>query len=178
MIGEMRDHETASIGIEAALTGHLVLSTLHTNTAPGAITRLTEMDIEPFLVSSSILGVLAQRLARRLCKCKEEWVPDRAYLAEMGYPAHIVDGEPPLLFRAKQGGCQRCGGKGYKGRLGLHEVMLMSEEIAALAIAHASAEEIAKVAIDQGMMTLFDDGVHKILRGDTTMEELQRIVQH
>ena len=179
MIGEMRDHETASIGIEAALTGHLVLSTLHTNTAPGAVTRLTEMGIEPYLVSSSVLGVLAQRLARRLCKCKEEYTPPREYLVDMKFPDWSLaeyDAQPFNLFRPK--GCERCSGKGYKGRMGLHEVMLMSEEIAKLAIAHASAEEIEKVAIQQGMITLWNDGVRKIMMGQTTMEELQRIVQH
>jgi type IV pilus assembly protein PilB len=178
MIGEMRDHETAAIGIEAALTGHLVLSTLHTNTAPGAITRLTEMGIEPYLVSSSVLGVLAQRLARRLCKCKEEYTPTREYLVEMKFPDWSVeqyDQQPFNLFRPK--GCERCSGKGYKGRMGLHEVMLMSEEIAKLAIAHASAEEIEKVAIAQGMITLWNDGVQKIMMGQSTMEELQRVVQ-
>ena len=179
MIGEMRDHETASIGIEAALTGHLVLSTLHTNTAPGAITRLTEMGIEPYLVSSSVLGVLAQRLARRLCKCKEEYTPPREYLVEMKFPDWALaeyDQQPFNLFRTK--GCERCMGKGFKGRMGLHEVMLMSEEIAKLAIAHASAEEIEKVAVQQGMITLWNDGVRKIIMGQTTMEELQRVVQH
>ncbi|MCB0879122.1 MAG: type II/IV secretion system protein, partial [Thermoleophilia bacterium] len=179
MIGEMRDHETASIGIEAALTGHLVLSTLHTNTAPGAITRLTEMGIEPYLVSSSVLGVLAQRLARRLCKCKEEYTPTREYLVEMKFPDWALaefDEQPFNLWRTK--GCDTCMGKGYKGRMGLHEVMLMSEEIAKLAIAHASAEEIEKVAIEQGMITLWNDGVRKIMMGQTTMEELQRVVQH
>ncbi|MCW2925139.1 MAG: type secretion system protein GspE [Thermoleophilia bacterium] len=179
MIGEMRDHETAAIGIEAALTGHLVLSTLHTNTAPGAITRLTEMGIEPYLVSSSVLGVLAQRLARRLCKCSQEWQPDRAYLERTGFPEWALqqfDAEPFTLKAPK--GCERCAGKGYKGRMGLHEVMLMSEEIARLAIAHASAEEIEKVAIAQGMITLWNDGIHKIIMGQTTVEEMQRIVQH
>jgi type IV pilus assembly protein PilB len=178
MIGEMRDHETASIGIEAALTGHLVLSTLHTNTAPGAVTRLTEMGIEPYLVSSSVLGVLAQRLARRLCKCKEEYTPEREELVTKKFPEWALaeyDQQPFTLFRPV--GCERCSGKGYKGRMGLHEVMLMSEEIARLAVAHASAEEIEKVAIQQGMITLWNDGVRKIMMGQTTMDELMRVVQ-
>jgi type IV pilus assembly protein PilB len=154
-----------------------VLSTLHTNTAPGAITRLTDMGIEPFLISSSILGVLAQRLARRLCKCKEEFVPTRDYLVEMGFPQEVIEAsEPPVLFRPK--GCARCGGKGYKGRMGLHEVMVMSEEIAELTMLHKSAEEIARVALAQGMMDLWADGVQKVLRGDTAIEELRRVVQH
>ncbi len=176
MIGEMRDQETANIGIEAALTGHLVLSTLHTNTAPGAIPRLIEMGIEPYLVSSSILGVLAQRLARRLCTCKEAWVPDRDYLSRMGFPSEVVEGESIQLHRAV--GCARCNGSGYKGRLAIHEVMLMSEEIAHAAGEHASAEDLARIALSQGMMDLTADGVRKILLGHTTMEELQRIVQH
>ena len=153
MIGEMRDHETASIGIEAALTGHLVLSTLHTNTAPGAVTRLTEMGIEPYLVSSSVLGVLAQRLARRLCKCKEEYTPDarvprREEVPRLG--ARSSSTREPFTLRKPGRAASAASGKGYKGRMGLHEVMLMSEEIAKLAIAHASAEEIEKVAIAAG----------------------------
>jgi type IV pilus assembly protein PilB len=143
------------------------------------VTRLTEMGIEPYLVSSSVLGVLAQRLARRLCKCKEEYTPTREYLVEMKFPDWALaeyDQQPFTLCRTT--GCDACAGKGYKGRMGLHEVMLMSEEIAKLAIAHASAEEIEKVAIDQGMITLWNDGVRKIIMGQTTMEELQRVVQH
>jgi len=176
MIGEMRDLETAAIGIEAALTGHLVLSTLHTNTAPGAITRLTEMGVEPFLATSSVLGVLAQRLLRRLCKCKEAFTPTREQLKEMGFPQDVVDGEIPTLYRPSQ--CHRCEGKGYKGRMGIHEVMLMSQEIEALAMQHASAEEIGRVAERDGMINLYRDGVEKVLMGHTTIEELQRVVQH
>jgi type IV pilus assembly protein PilB len=177
MIGEMRDHETASIGVEAALTGHLVLSTLHTNTAPGALTRLTEMGMEPYLVSSSVLGVLAQRLARRLCTCAEEWTPDAAYLRENNFPDEVVNAEQmPTLRRPI--GCNRCDGKGYKGRVGIHEVMLMSEEIAQAAIVRASAEEMAKIALDQGMIDLWHDGVAKVLMGITSIEELQRVVSH
>jgi type IV pilus assembly protein PilB len=176
MIGEMRDVETAKIGIEAALTGHLVLSTLHTNDAPGALPRLIEMGIEPFLVSSSILGVLAQRLARRLCKCKEEYVPTRDDLVKQGFPQEIIESDAQIVLQ-RAVGCHRCGQSGYKGRLGVHEVMMMNEEIEALTIQHASAEEIGRAAVRNGMITLFNDGVQKILRGDTTMEELHRIVQ-
>ena len=177
MIGEMRDQETASIGIEAALTGHLVLSTLHTNTAPGAVTRLTEMGIEPFLVSSSVLGVLAQRLARRLCKCKKPFEPTRDYMIENGFPVEIAESSMPEVLY-EPGACHRCEGTGYKGRMGLHEVMLMSEEIGELTMKHASAEEIARVAEQQGMLNLFNDGIQKVLRGDTNIDELKRIIQH
>ena len=177
MIGEMRDKETASIGIEAALTGHMVMSTLHTNTAPGAITRLIEIGIEPFLVSSSVLGVMTQRLARRLCKCKEEFVPTRDYLHDCGFPADVVEASQiPVLHRP--GHCHRCSGKGYAGRMGLHEVMVLSEGIATLTLQRASSEEIARQAEREGMCTLYNDGLRKVLRGDTTVEELQRIIQH
>jgi type IV pilus assembly protein PilB len=176
MIGEMRDHETAAIGIEAALTGHMVMSTLHTNTAPGAVTRLIEMGIEPFLVTSSLLGVMTQRLARRLCKCKEEFVPTREYLHDSGFPADVVEASQiPVMYRP--GRCTRCSGKGYAGRMGLHEVMVMSEGIAQLALERASAEEIARQAEREGMCTLYNDGLRKVLRGDTTVDELNRIIQ-
>ncbi len=120
MIGEIRDKETGTIAIEAALTGHLVLSTLHTNDAPSAITRLTEMGIEPFLSASAVTLVLAQRLARRLCpECKEKYVPEEAALERIGFP--YEPGNLPTLYRAR--GCKKCNGIGYKGRMGVHEVM-------------------------------------------------------
>jgi type IV pilus assembly protein PilB len=174
LIGEIRDHETAQIGIEAALTGHLVLSTLHTNDAPSAITRLTEMDIEPFLVGSALECVLAQRLARRLCpKCKEAYLPEPRQLLDIGFPWQ--DGEPlPQLFRPV--GCSACSKTGYKGRLALHEVMAMSEEIERLTVARASAMEIGKVAVEQGMITLRRDGLTKVKRGFTSIEEIFRVV--
>jgi type IV pilus assembly protein PilB len=174
LIGEIRDHETAQIGVEAALTGHLVLSTLHTNDAPSAITRLTEMGIEPFLVGSALECVLAQRLARRLCsKCKEAYTPEPRQLLEVGFPWQ--DGEPlPELFRP--GGCTACAKTGYKGRLALHEVMAMSEEIERLTVARASALEINRVAVEQGMITLRRDGFTKVKRGNTSLEEIFRVV--
>src|SRR3712207_3047245 len=137
LIGEVRDHETAQIGIEAALTGHLVLSTLHTNDAPSAITRLTEMGIEPFLVGSALDCVLAQRLARKLCpKCKEAYVPTPQQLLDVGFPWR--DGEElPELFRPV--GCSACAKTGYKGRLALHEVMAVDEEIERLTVERASS---------------------------------------
>jgi type IV pilus assembly protein PilB len=174
LIGEVRDHETAQISVEAALTGHLVLSTLHTNDAPSAITRLTEMGIEPFLVGSAVDCVLAQRLARRLCaKCKEEYVPSPEALVTARFPWN--DGEPlPTLFKAV--GCSSCAKTGYKGRLALHEVMPMSEEIERLTVEHASAASIGRVAIEQGMATLRDDGMLKVLQGVTSIDEILRVV--
>lgn len=174
LIGEIRDRETAQIGVEAALTGHLVLSTLHTNDAPSAVTRLTEMGIEPFLVSSAMDCVLAQRLARRLCeKCKEPFLPSREALIENRFPMGD-DEEPPKLF--KPIGCNACAKTGYRGRMALHEVMLMSEEIERLTVERRSSEEIRRVAIEQGMQELRLDGMEKVRMGLTSLEEIQRVV--
>jgi type IV pilus assembly protein PilB len=174
LIGEIRDHETAQIAIEAALTGHLVLTTLHTNDAPSAITRLTEMGIEPFLVGSALDAVLAQRLARRLCsKCKEAYVPEPSILLGSRFPWQ--DGEAlPTLFRPI--GCSACSKTGYKGRLALHEVMSVSEEIERLAVAGSSAVDIKNVATEQGMRSLRLDGMDKVRAGITSLEEILRIV--
>jgi type IV pilus assembly protein PilB len=174
LIGEIRDHETAQIAIEAALTGHLVLSTLHTNDAPSAVSRLVEMGIEPFLVGSALDCVLAQRLARRLCsKCKEPYTPTPEALIQARYPWR--DGEPlPTLYRPV--GCSACSKTGYKGRLALHEVMTVTEQIERLAVEHASAEAIAKVAREQGMAMLRDDGLAKVAEGVTSLEEIFRVV--
>ena len=174
LLGEIRDHETAQIAIEAALTGHLVLSTLHTNDAPSAITRLTEMGIEPFLVGSALDCVLAQRLARKLCpKCKEAYVPTREMMVENRFP--WSDDEPlPTLYRPI--GCSACSKTGYKGRLALHEVMAVSEDIERLAVEHASALTIGNVAREQGMITLRNDGLSKVKAGHTSMEEIFRVV--
>ena len=174
LLGEIRDHETAQISIEAALTGHLVLSTLHTNDAPSAITRLTEMDVEPFLVGSALDAVLAQRLARRLCsKCAEDYTPDREYLRAVRFG--LRDDEPvPTLRRPV--GCSACAKTGYKGRLALHEVMSVTEEIERLTVTRASATEIAGVAREQGMTTLRQDGMAKVLEGRTTIDEILRVV--
>lgn len=173
MIGEIRDKETGTIAIEAALTGHLVLSTLHTNDAPSAITRLTEMGIEPFLSASAINCVLAQRLARRLCsECKESYTPDEAALVRIGFP--FEPGSPPTLYRPV--GCKRCSGIGYKGRMGIHEVMTVSEEIERAAVNHASGDELKRIAVAEGMRTLRDDGFAKVLQGSTSIEEIMRVV--
>jgi type IV pilus assembly protein PilB len=174
LIGEIRDHETGQIAVEAALTGHLVLSTLHTNDAPSAITRLTEMGIEPFLVGSALDAVLAQRLARRLCsKCKEAYTPTQEALVQARFPWQ--DGQPlPELFRPV--GCSVCAKTGYKGRLALHEVMLVSEEVERLAVERASATAIETVARREGMRTLREDGMDKVLGGVTSLDEILRVV--
>jgi type IV pilus assembly protein PilB len=173
MIGEIRDKETGTIAIEAALTGHLVLSTLHTNDAPSAITRLTEMGIEPFLTASAITLVMAQRLARRLCPdCKEQYTPDESALARVNFP--FEPGSPPRLYRPR--GCKKCNNIGYKGRMGIHEVMRMSENLERLAVENASADVIARTAIQEGMLTLRDDGFAKVKMGMTSIEEILRVV--
>jgi type IV pilus assembly protein PilB len=174
LIGEIRDHETAQIAIEAALTGHLVLSTLHTNDAPSAMTRLVEMDIEPFLVGSALDAVLAQRLARRLCeRCKEPYTPEPEVLKSARFPWE--DFAPlPTLYRAV--GCSACAKTGYKGRLALNEIMIVSEEIERMTVDRASAVEIGKVAVEQGMRPLRLDGMDKASAGLTTIEEVLRVV--
>ncbi len=174
MVGEIRDLETAQIAVESALTGHLVFSTLHTNDAPGAITRLTEMGIEPFLTASGIVCVLAQRLGRRLCTCKQPYEPDPALLKRLDFP---MDGEDELIcYRTNPGGCGRCGGTGYKGRVALVEIMKMSPEIEQLTIEEASTAEIKNVAVEQGMKTMRFDGLDKVRKGTTSIEEVLRVV--
>ena len=174
LIGEIRDHETAQIAIEAALTGHLVLSTLHTNDAPSAITRLVEMDLEPFLVGSALDAVLAQRLARRLCtKCKEAYTPTAETLIANRFP---FDKDEPLPTLYRPVGCSACSKTGYKGRLALHEVMVVTEEIERLAVERASAAVIGRAARADGMQTLRDDGMVKVREGVTSFEEILRVV--
>jgi type IV pilus assembly protein PilB len=174
LVGEMRDRETAQIGIEAALTGHLVLSTLHTNDAPSAVTRLTEMGIEPFLVGSAVDCVLAQRLARRVCsKCTELFRPEAEVLKAAGFADDIVEDRPEI---PRAVGCSACSNTGYRGRLAIHEVMTVTEDIERLTVARASSEEITRVAIEQGMRPLREDGLAKVLLGRTTIEEVGRVV--
>jgi type IV pilus assembly protein PilB len=174
LIGEIRDHETAQIAIQASLTGHLVLSTLHTNDAPSAITRLTEMDIEPFLVGSALDCVVAQRLTRRLCgHCKAPVIHDAEYLTNLrfGFDA----GQPtPIIYRPV--GCTSCSNTGYRGRIAVHEVMTVTEEIERLAVARASSAEIGRLARQQGMITLREDGWSKVKLGLTSVEEILRVV--
>jgi len=170
MVGEIRDRETAQIAIEAALTGHLVLSTLHTNDAPGAVTRLIEMGIESFLVSSAIDCVVAQRLARTLCEhCKKPTTLSVEALRDAGFR---VDA-PVSAF--EPGGCARCGGSGYKGRIGLYEVMSVTDEIRTLVVERAAADKIAAVAERQGMRRLREDGLEKVKQGKTSIAEVSRV---
>ncbi len=171
MVGEIRDRETAQIAIESALTGHLVLSTLHTNDAPSAITRLVEMGIEPFLVASAIECIVAQRLARQLCpSCKRRIIIPAKVLKENGYRASMeLEAYEPV-------GCRRCAGSGYRGRIGLYEVMTVSPEVQSLALERRPAEEIRDVAITQGMTRLRDDGLLKVRMGRTSMAEIARVI--
>ncbi len=170
MVGEIRDAETARIAVESALTGHLVLSTLHTNDAPSAITRLTEMGIEPFLTASALDCVVAQRLVRTLCtSCKRRTLLSVDALRDSGIGAAFdVEAYEPV-------GCGRCGGSGFKGRIGLYEVMPLSDEIRSLAIKRDSADEIMKVAVEQGMRRLRDDGFDKVKQGVTSIAEVARV---
>jgi type IV pilus assembly protein PilB len=173
LIGEVRDRVTAQLAVEASLTGHLVLSTLHTNDAPSAVTRLIEMGIEPFLVGSSLDAVLAQRLARRLCEwCKEQYVPGEEELVAARWPEDAL-GVPRSLF--KPVGCKSCSNTGYRGRLALHEVMPVTEEIERLAVKRASAKEIHAVAITEGMHDLRVDGLFKAMEGQTSTTEVLRV---
>jgi len=174
LIGEIRDRETALIAMEAALTGHLVLSTLHTNDAASAITRLVEMEVEPYLVASALDCVVAQRLARRLCDhCKESYKPSKAELEQARFPEKIR-GEIKELFRPV--GCTRCGRTGFRGRMGLYEVMPITEEIERLTAEAKSSEDINRLAIEQGMITLREDGLEKAQQGYTSVDEIFRVV--
>ncbi|HET7479179.1 MAG TPA: ATPase, T2SS/T4P/T4SS family [Rubrobacteraceae bacterium] len=174
MIGEIRDFETAKISVEAALTGHLVLATLHTNDAPSAINRLTDMGVEPFLTSSAVDCVIAQRLARKLCEsCKLPIRIDKEALRQMGFPFDI--GPEDLRFHEALG-CDRCGGTGYRGRLGIYEMMVVTEEIKELALRRASTGEISRAAETNGMVRLRADGLLKAAQGLTTVEEVFRTI--
>ncbi len=174
MIGEIRDHETAQIAVEAALTGHLVLSTLHTNDAPGAVSRLTDMGVEPFLTSSAVDCVIAQRLARRLCeRCKEPVEIEKEILAGMQFPFEHASEE--LNFH-KTVGCNFCGGTGYRGRVGMYELMAITEKIKDMILHRASTDEIGRTADEEGMIRMRDDGLLKAAAGMTTIEEVLRSV--
>jgi general secretion pathway protein E len=200
MVGEIRDKETADIAIHASLTGHLVLSTIHTNDAAGAVTRLVEMDIEPFLVRSSVIGILAQRLVRMLCPtCKVAYAPTAYELRQLGldeerlawkarrpisprYSPHGVDyqfvgkGMTDFVFY-KAGGCDACMGKGFVGRRGIYELLVIDDAVGPLILQNSDAQTIKRAAIGQGMDTLRDDGTRKVLRGLTTVEEVLAATQ-
>jgi len=172
MIGEIRDHETAEIAIESALTGHLVFSTLHTNDAAGAVTRLQDMGVESYLISSSLLGIQAQRLVRRVCTdCAEEVVltDDEVNVLD------IKASEFPVIKRGT--GCERCGGTGYRGRVGLYELLLMSDEIRHLITSGADANVIRQQGVSEGMKTLREDALEKLRSGMTTPEEVVRVTR-
>jgi type IV pilus assembly protein PilB len=172
LVGEIRDEETANTAIQASLTGHLVFSTLHTNDAPSSITRLVDIGVQPFLVASSIIGIMAQRLVRKVCpKCKAKYDP----------PAHMVQGlgiPPEIAAKAnfmKGKGCGHCNKTGYRGRMGIFELMVMTNQVRELAFKGEPTQVIRKLARKQGMRTLFEDGIIKALKGATTIDEILRI---
>ncbi len=174
MVGEVRDKETADIAIRAALTGHLVFTTLHTNDAPSAFTRLIDMGIEPFLVASSVEAVLAQRLVRTICKhCKVEQKVERDYLLKIGFPADEVD--TAKFYRGA--GCEACRQQGYQGRLGIYELLILNEQLRPLVLNRSAASTIAAKAVELGMRTLRMDGWNKVRAGQTTIEEVLRVTQ-
>ncbi len=172
MVGEIRDLETAEIAVQAALTGHLVFSTLHTNDSPSAFTRLMNMGVEPFLISSSLLGVLAQRLLRRVCeKCKDYYIPSESLLKDMGLEDKIGGN---VKF-TKGRGCKVCSQSGYKGRIGIYELLRVTPEIQEAVLRKVSADEIRELAVSQGMVTLRNAALEKLLLGVTTPEEVMRV---
>jgi type IV pilus assembly protein PilB len=171
LVGEIRDFETAEIAVKAALTGHLVLSTLHTNDAPSTINRLMNMGIEPFLVASSVHLICAQRLVRRICShCKEPMPLPPPALVQAGFPADLANDVTPMKGR----GCDSCNQTGYRGRVGLYEVMEIAEELRELILVGASGLELRRKAIDEGMITLRQSGLRKVKEGVTTIEEVVR----
>jgi type IV pilus assembly protein PilB len=175
MVGEVRDGETAKMAIEAALTGHLVLSTLHTNDAPSTLTRLNEMGVEPFLTASAVSAVLAQRLARKLCThCCEMYTPSVEELIEARVAPDVAASSDGMVLYRKRG-CPRCNQTGYKGRIGIFQLMLMDEGLAELAVRKAGRDEVEREAMSSGMKTLWDDGMAKVASGLTSIEELARV---
>jgi type II secretory ATPase GspE/PulE/Tfp pilus assembly ATPase PilB-like protein len=172
MVGEIRDAETATIAIQSALTGHLVLSTLHTNDAPSAITRLLDMGVEPFLISSALMGVVAQRLVRTICpECKEQYIPTQEALKELGLES---SSKKVSFYRGR--GCQYCMQTGYRGRTGVFEIMKISDKIQELILQKQPAAKIKGVAVNEGMAQLKSAAVEKVSRGVTTPEEIKRVI--
>jgi len=173
MVGEIRDLETAEIAIQASLTGHLVLSTVHTNDAAGAITRLVDMGVQPFLVASSLVGVLAQRLVRVLCPhCKQAYVPTAEERQQAGLSDAVLAraGSPARLYRAV--GCPACQGTGYQGRTGIYELMLVDDDVRPLILKSVDATTIKRAAVERGMVTLLEHGAFKVAKGITTAAEV------
>jgi general secretion pathway protein E/type IV pilus assembly protein PilB len=182
LIGEIRDYETAEMAVHTSLTGHLVFSTLHTNDAPGAITRLIDMNVEPYLVASTVEGIIAQRLARRVCTaCCEMYSPDEHELVGLMGNGNNGNGNdvviPDDLEIPRAVGCKECRGRGYKGRIGLFEVLFMTDELRSIALKHASTNEIRRLAVQLGMRGLREDGWRKVAAGFTTVEEVIRLTQ-
>jgi type II secretory ATPase GspE/PulE/Tfp pilus assembly ATPase PilB-like protein len=182
MVGEMRDHETAAIGIEASLTGHLVFSTLHTNSAPETIVRLLDMGIDPFNFADALLGIIAQRLTRTLCPaCKEEYNPSpeefaelvREYGAEHWEKVGVTYGPHLKLYRPK--GCAKCTDTGYKGRIGLHELLVGTDEVKRAVQKRTPVEDLRAIAIREGMTTLLQDGILKVLSGLTDFKQVRAV---
>lgn len=171
MVGEIRDSETAEIAIQAALTGHLVFSTLHTNDSPGAVTRLVDMGVEPFLITSTVRAILAQRLVRKICsKCRKEYNPSEPEVLEFGIPQEKIKG---MKFY-KGEGCSECNNSGYKGRTGLYELLMVNDNIRELVVKHESLAIIRNAACEAGMKTLRENGLKKVMEGVTTIEEVLR----
>jgi type II secretory ATPase GspE/PulE/Tfp pilus assembly ATPase PilB-like protein len=182
MVGEMRDFETAKTGVEASLTGHLVFSTLHTNSAPETITRLLDMGIDPLNFADALLGILAQRLVRTLCKnCKESYHPTpdefdevvESYGREHFEKLNIPYTDDLVMYRPK--GCDACDKSGYRGRMGIHELLVGTDEIKRMIQKHATVEEMRDRAIEQGMTTLLQDGIFKSLKGLTDFKQVRRV---
>ena len=174
MVGEIRDTEIAQIAVQAALTGHLVFSTLHTNDAASALTRLIDMDVKKYLISSSVIGVIAQRLVRVICeKCKEEYTPEKNVLSGLNIKGNLKKGGKIKLYRGK--GCSFCKNTGYYGRTSIYEIIVLDEEIRSLIISKASSNVIKDAAIKKGMKTLKDSGLEKVMQGITTIEEVLRV---
>jgi len=177
MVGEIRDRETAEIAIQASLTGHLVFSTVHTNDAASAITRLVDMGVEPFLVASSLMAVMAQRLVRRVCQqCREAYRPTAEELKEVGLtPDDVGRAGNPTVYRAK--GCETCGGSGYRGRTGIYELLMVDDDIRQLTLKNVDSTSIKRSGVRKGMRTLLDDGARKVLAGETTLAEVLSVTQ-
>jgi general secretion pathway protein E len=177
MVGEIRDKETAEIAIQASLTGHLVFSTLHTNDAAGAVTRLVDMGVEPFLVASSVIGIMAQRLVRTLCKaCRKQVVPLESELTQLGWTRERFQKQSSGFVYAPVG-CQECRDTGYRGRTGIYELLVIDDDVRPLIMENKDSGTIKKMGIRKGMQTLRDDGAIKVMAGDTTIAEILRVTQ-